>query len=142
MFECLVLGDSIGVGIGQQRTDCLTMAKVGITSENWFRQYGDNPLFTDFQYKIVVISLGTNDFKLTKEYLSFIRSKVKKGGLVVWIAPSWVLKPVQRRHVEEIAKSYGDKVLDISKYTGAADKIHPTGRGYRDIADITRDMIK
>jgi lysophospholipase L1-like esterase len=131
MIECLILGDSIAVGIGQNRPDCTTIAKVGITSDKWYKNYSHK--ITD-AYKVVVISLGTNDWKtiLTAEYLYDIRSKVK-ADMVVWILPSLTLKPTQRALVKEIANEFHDKTMDISQFTGP-DGIHPTGRGYNQIA--------
>lgn len=131
MFECLVMGDSIAVGVGQYRPECATIAKVGITSEKWFKTHGENPNFTK-PYKIVVISLGTNDFKNeTAEYLYSVRARVK-ADMVVWLLPSQTLKPVQRVIVKEIANEFKDKTMDINSFVGP-DKIHPTGKGYIEI---------
>ena len=139
MLECLILGDSIAVGIGQARPECVTLARSGITSEKWYRGYNNNPYFIDDLYKVVVISLGTNDFRgMTSEMLYSIREKIK-SKIVVWIAPSSVLKPTQNQIVREIANEFKDKVLDISEYVGH-DKIHPpTLDAYRKIAGLTKN---
>jgi lysophospholipase L1-like esterase len=131
MLECLMMGDSIAVGIGQNRPECVTIAKVGITSDKWYKQYSHR---IDQPFKIVVISLGTNDWKTTytAEYLYDIRKKVKANA-VVWILPSLTLKPTQRAIVREIASEFKDKTMDISQFIGP-DGIHPTGRGYQTIA--------
>ena len=78
MIECLILGDSIAVGIGQHRPDCAVIAKVGITSQNWLKNYNNHPTFNK-PYKVVTISLGSNDFKAshTAESLYDIRNKIK-----------------------------------------------------------------
>jgi len=43
MIECLILGDSIAVGIGQMRPECVVQAKSGINSEDYanglYRQF-------------------------------------------------------------------------------------------------------
>lgn len=139
MLECLILGDSIAVGIGQARSECVTLARSGITSEKWYRGYSNNPYFIDDLYKVVVISLGTNDFRgMTSEMLYNIREKTK-SKIVIWVAPSSVLKPVQYQIVREIANEFKDKVLDISEYVGH-DKIHPpTLDAYKKIAEFTRN---
>ena len=35
MIECLVLGDSIATGVGGARPECVTSARVGITSATY-----------------------------------------------------------------------------------------------------------
>lgn len=137
MLDCLVMGDSIAVGIGQARPDCFTVAQVGITSDNWFKQY--NPKL-DKQFKVVVISLGTNDYYgVTAEYLYKIRKNVKANA-VVWILPSYSLKPKQRVIIREISNEFGDKVLDITEHVGR-DGIHPPSLiEYRKIGDKTRKL--
>ena len=131
MLECLILGDSIAVGIGMNRPDCTTIAKVGITSDRWYKNYHHK---LNESFKIVVISLGTNDWKstITAEYLYDIRNKTKANA-VVWILPSATLKPTQRAIIKEIANEFKDKTMDISQFIGP-DGIHPHGRGYQSIA--------
>jgi lysophospholipase L1-like esterase len=60
MLECLILGDSLAVGVGQVRTECVTHAKSGINSYDYVNRY---LLHTkgDTQAKHVIISLGSND---------------------------------------------------------------------------------
>jgi lysophospholipase L1-like esterase len=62
MLECLILGDSLAVGVGQARTECVTRAKSGINSYDYVNRY---LLHTkgDAQAKSVIISLGSNDTK-------------------------------------------------------------------------------
>ena len=137
MLDCLVMGDSIAVGIGQSRPDCFTVAKVGITSDKWFKQY--NPKL-DGNFKVVVISLGTNDYHgTTAEYLYKIRKNVK-ANLVVWVLPSEVLKPTQRVIIREIANEFHDKTIDIREHVGR-DGIHPPSLiEYRKIGDKIRRL--
>jgi lysophospholipase L1-like esterase len=131
MLECLIIGDSIAVGIGMNRPDCAVIAKVGITSDKWYR---DNISKIKDSFKIVVVSLGTNDWKndLTSKRLYEIREKIK-ADMVVWILPSATLKPTQRVIVREIANEFHDKTMDISQFIGP-DGIHPHWKGYQTIA--------
>ena len=135
MLECLILGDSIGVGIGMNRPDCTTIAKVGITSDRWRKE---NLFKVNEQFKIVVISLGTNDWKSThtSDALVEIRKKIKANA-VVWILPSITLKPTQRAIVREVANEFHDKTMDISQFIGP-DGIHPNWKGYQSIAQQLR----
>lgn len=140
MLECLVLGDSIAVGIGQARSECVTLARSGITSEAWYKGYAYNPYFRD-PYKVVVISLGTNDMRgMTSEMLFNIRQKIT-APMVIWILPSSVLKPVQAVIVREIANEFKDRVLSIHDHVGP-DGIHPPNLNeYRKIAEKTKKPL-
>lgn len=131
MLECLILGDSIAVGVGMNRPDCSVIAKVGITSDKWYKNYQHK---LNESFKIAVISLGTNDWKttVTAEYLYDIRNKTKANA-VIWILPSATLKPTQRAIVREIANEFKDKTMDISQFIGP-DGIHPHWKGYQTIA--------
>jgi hypothetical protein len=137
MLECLILGDSIAVGIGTYRPDCAVIAKVGITSQNWLRSYQTHPTFNK-PYKVVAISLGSNDHRnTTAESLYDIRSKIK-ADMVVWVMPSRTLKPVQRVIIKEIANEFRDKILEINKMS--YDGIHPTGQGYIELGKSINDL--
>lgn len=138
MFECLILGDSIAVGLGQAKPECTTIARVGITSERWIRGFGSNPFYKDDNYKIAIISLGTNDYKnMTGEMLYLIRKELK-ANKVIWILPSYSLKPIQRMLIIELANEFKDKVLDISEHIGR-DGIHPSSlEDYKKIANKTK----
>ena len=39
MLECLILGDSLAVGVGQVRSECVTRAKSGINSYNYVNRH-------------------------------------------------------------------------------------------------------
>lgn len=137
MFECLVMGDSIAVGIGMHRPECAVIAKVGITSEKWYKTNKHNPTFALNRYRITVISLGTNDFNnTTEENLYTIRFNVVTEK-VLWILPSYALKPKQRAIIQQIAKDFNDVVIDINEHIGR-DGIHPTGAGYKAVANKTK----
>ena len=38
MIECLIVGDSIAVGVSQVRHECMSIAKSGINSSDWNKQ--------------------------------------------------------------------------------------------------------
>ena len=141
MLECLIIGDSIAVGIGQARPECVTLARSGITSENWYRGYAYNPYFLD-PYRVVVISLGTNDMRgMTSEMLFNIRQKIT-APMVVWILPSVTLKPIQVTVIKEIANEFKDKILPIHDHIGP-DGIHPPNLNeYRKIGDKIKQLTK
>lgn len=138
MLECLILGDSIAVGIAQARPECISLARSGITSEKWVRGFGANPYFKDDYYKVAVISLGTNDTRgMTSDMLHLLRKEVK-AKKVIWILPSYSLKPVQRSVIIELANEFKDVVIDISQHIGR-DGFHPPSlEEYKKIADKTK----
>jgi hypothetical protein len=131
MIECLILGDSIAVGIQQHRIECASYAHVGWTSEKWNRTY----LNKDLSAQVVVISLGSNDWseKVTKYELMRLREKVR-ADLVFWILPA--IKPEIRNVVREVADMRGDLIVPITDVS--KDGVHPTSAGYRELARMVR----
>jgi lysophospholipase L1-like esterase len=129
MLECLILGDSIAVGIAQHRPECATYVKVGINSYAWVNQNITKPLAA----KTVVISLGSNDHQNIKTHreLHTLR-ELTKGDRVYWILPANKLE-IQEL-VKQIAQEYGDVVLGFQP---SRDKVHPTAQGYRELAKAT-----
>lgn len=135
MLECLVIGDSIAVGISQFRKECVTFARTGWTSSKWNKQY--LPTFNaQLPVKNLIISLGTNDYQgiNTIAELNKIRENVKAGTRVFWVLPPKAKLP-QREMVREVAEIWGDTWLSVPETELAGDKIHPTQVGYRNIAE-------
>ena len=139
MIDCMVLGDSIAVGTHQQRPECVAYAKSGINSSQWNWQNLDR----DITANTVIISLGSNDHRgvYTHKELTRLREKVK-GARVFWILPAGnnPAGGVDIRYIQqvvrEVAGQHGDTVLPITRLQ--ADGVHPTGLGYRELADQTR----
>lgn len=140
MLECLILGDSIAVGVGQARPECATLARPGITSEAWYKRYESHPYLLN-SYKVVVISLGTNDMRgMTSEMLFDIRQKIT-ASMVIWILPNVVLRPVQVAVIRELANEFRDQILNIHKHIGP-DGIHPPNLNeYKKIAEKTKKPL-
>lgn len=136
MIDCLILGDSIAVGTHMQRQECASYSKGGINSWQWNKQYGNN----DLSAKTVIISLGSNDHKGVKTYdeLQKLRNNIK-AAKVFWILPNGNLKASGvdiediRHLVREIAIQHGDVVLPITR--PSKDGIHPSGAGYKELAE-------
>jgi lysophospholipase L1-like esterase len=131
MLECLILGDSIAVGTHMQRPECVAYAKGGWNTWQWNRDY----LNKDLTAKTVIISLGSNDHKgvKTRAELEKLRNKVQ-GDRVYWILPA--IKPEIQDIVEDIANKNKDWIVKIPHLS--TDGIHPSGRGYKKIAEITK----
>ena len=139
MLECLIIGDSIAVGISTKRPECATYAKGGINTYQWNNKF----ITKNLSAPVVIISLGSTDHKYvkTRRELETMRSLVK-GEHVFWILPHGNLKgsevPIEliQGYVKDIAKTYGDVVLPITY--PSSDKIHPSDRSYRELAKETR----
>lgn len=139
MIDCIVLGDSIAVGTHQHRSECIVYAESGINSKQWNNKFINSNLTAH----AVIISLGSNDHQHVKTYdeLKKIRERTK-ASKVFWILPHGNLKASNvdiesiRILIREIAIQYGDTVLPITSIS--KDNIHPTGKGYRELADRTK----
>ena len=137
MIDCLIIGDSIAVGTAMARPECVSYSKGGWNSWQWNKDYlakaSSQPAQT------VIISLGANDHKgvKTEAELRKMREAIK-GTRVFWISPGKERKPIPQDAIERIAKEYGDIVLDRPMKLMSADGIHPTGKGYKHIADLTK----
>jgi len=138
MLECLILGDSIAKGISDIRVECVAHVKSGINSYDYVNRH---VLHTqgDTQAKTVIISLGSNDLKNvdTYEELNTLRQLVK-ADRVYWIMPN--VKESKRKAVWMVARDYDDQVIDARNYDRSPDAVHPTYKGYRDIANETRKV--
>jgi lysophospholipase L1-like esterase len=137
MIECLIMGDSLAVGVGQIRKECITYAKSGINSYDYVNRH---VLYTKDYHKearTVIISLGSNDTKNinTAEELDALRQLVK-ADRVYWILPN--IKETKRRAVYDVAKQYNDFIIDARGFDRSPDTVHPTYKGYKDIAKETK----
>jgi len=125
MIECMIVGDSIGVGVSHVRKECVSTAVGGINS--WqANQYNSNKKVVA---KTVIISLGSNDHNgvKTEAELRKLRANTT-ADRVYWILPA--IKPDIQEIVRTIAADWKDIVLPISETT---DKVHPTMRSYKEI---------
>jgi lysophospholipase L1-like esterase len=140
MLDCLIVGDSIAVGVSKVRTECVSYSTGGINSKQWVnKNIGKTPLMA----KHVIISLGSNDHKYVKtlDELRTIR-ELTKADRVFWVLPAGnhpksnvKIEDIQAT-VKQVAKENGDVVLPITRLQ--TDGIHPSWAGYKDLAEKTR----
>jgi lysophospholipase L1-like esterase len=134
MIECLVIGDSIAVGVSQVRPECQAIAKSGINSANWNKLH----LHKLQPTKTLIISLGANDLGIdTEKNIRRLREQAQ-ADRVFWLLPSQRLKPDQVWAVKFVAQDYGDTVIPRPERDISADGVHPTYKGYRVLGDLTR----
>lgn len=126
MILCLILGDSIAVGIAHHRPDCVAEARVGRASAA--------QRIPGVRAGVAVISLGSNDGGARDATVHHLR-KLRRGTpavRVVWIVPA---NPRAAAAVRQVAAEFGDDTLDL---TPGPDGIHPTPAGYRALARAVR----
>ena len=135
MIECLIVGDSIGVGVSQIRTECTSIVKSGINSSDWNKRN----LSKLQPANAIIISLGANDTKHidTETNIRLLRSQTKSNK-VYWILPNENLKPLAVQAVTKVALEFGDVIIERPKTDMSADNVHPTGKGYRKLAALTK----
>ena len=135
MLECLIVGDSIAVGVSQVRQECASIAKSGINSRDWVA----HNLAKLEPAKTLIISLGANDYKGIPTEASIRRLRQDaRAGRVFWLLPSQRLKPNQVEIVRRVAEENGDQVIERPETNISADGVHPTGKGYRLLAEKTK----
>ena len=133
MLECLIVGDSIAVGVSQVRTECQSIAKSGINSANWNKLHLSKLQPT----KTLIISLGANDLGIdTEANIRKLREKAQ-AQRVFWLLPSQKLKPDQYRAVKFVAGDYGDTVIPRPEKDISGDGVHPTYKGYKVLGYLT-----
>jgi len=145
MIDCLILGDSIAVGTHMYRPECVAYAKGGINSWQWNKQNLEGDRGNNLTANNIIISLGSNDHAgvKTRRELERMRAAVH-AKRVFWILPAGNLKAGGvdidsiQQIVEDIANRNRDWIVRIPDVS--QDGIHPTGRGYKEIARITRDI--
>lgn len=130
MLECLIVGDSIAVGIAQHRPECALVAKVGITSTEWNNRY----LYSTANAKHTVISLGSNDWLADKTFKEIVMLRESIMGRVTWILPA--NSTAKQTPVVKVAQMYNDVTLVITQTT--KDRVHPTGQEYKRLAEQTK----
>ena len=129
MLECLIVGDSLAVGVANIRKECVALVQSGVNSQQWLDR---NIQHTPLTAKHVIISLGSKDTNSieTEEQLRTIRS-LARAQRVYWVLPGSNF-PAQRKIIWRIANDYRDVILKTEKMQ--ADNVHPTAAGYKEIA--------
>jgi len=133
MLECIIAGDSIGVGIANVKKECVAYVQGGINSYQWLNKNIKNtPMIANH----VIISLGSNDHKYvkTEEELRVIR-KLTKADRVYWVMPSDKF-PAAQSAVWHVANENNDMILGTKRMQ--TDGVHPSWAGYKELAEKAR----
>jgi lysophospholipase L1-like esterase len=131
LLDCIILGDSLAVGVGQARSDCEIAAISGITSDRYVQ------IFPGMHHvRTAIISLGANDGDgaSTADNLTHLRSRVL-ADTVYWLLTG--SNDRIRNAVRAVAGRFGDRLIDAAPLAGP-DHIHPDRTGYARLANETR----
>jgi hypothetical protein len=131
VIDCLILGDSIAVGVGQALPLCEVSATVGITSGRFIQtEIGSHAA------RHVVISLGVNDRDgvATLDNLRKLRASVS-AEVVYWLLSGF--NPRAREAGLSVASQYGDRVIEMAPFVGA-DGLHPDRNGYAALGHVVQ----
>ncbi len=135
MLECLILGDAVAFGLADVMPHCAALVQPSVTSSRWLEKYGQHPTFSEKRYRVVIISISTNDLynSNSEENIYDIRKRTQ-ADMVIWLLPNAILRPNQHERVKSIAKEFGDKIINMHSHYGA-DATHPGSRaGYDRLA--------
>ena len=135
MIECLIVGDSIAVGVSQVRNECMSIAKSGINSRDW----NSRNMSRLKPARTLIISLGANDLAghNTEGNVRSLRTNAQ-ADRVFWLLPSQRLKPKQVAAVQQVAAEFGDTVIPRPESNISPDGVHPTYKGYKILGEQTK----
>jgi hypothetical protein len=136
MLDCLILGDSIAVGVSQIRKECVAYVKSGINSRDFYNKH-KTMLSEQKQIGTTIISIGPNDTKSidTIKYANLIRENIK--GKVYWILPSETKKPEKFEIIKDFLLGLESYIRDAKTYMETDQ--HGTEKLY---FDAVRRMLK
>lgn len=124
---CTITGDSIAVGLYPHLPCYMAYTKIGADTRTISKNAG--PVIGT-----MIISAGSNDWKPDDKTFDTLRRKYE-GRNVIWVLPGPKFEPA-RQAILRVAKRWGDTVLPLQGV--GRDGIHPSGKGYKDSADILR----
>lgn len=130
MIECILLGDSIAVGL-RPHLPCILQAQVGRNSHH------QSVIIRNITAKSVIVSLGSNDvgdpmlMKNQLRHLRIIRRNID-AEKVIWILP---YHNQGHENIRRVAAENGDGLLDLINFR-TNDGVHP--RNYKEVASELR----
>lgn len=129
MFECLILGDSIGVGTAKAlvaryaiRCDVMAVERASAEQISAWRKPAR-------RYGMSILAMGSNDSPGARlaGNLFKIRSSITTRR-VIWLLP---YSRQTAQVVNKVAVTFGDESVDLGRFA-TRDRIHP--RRYDDVA--------
>lgn len=127
MLPCIVIGDSIAVGIAQDLTECRSQAYAGISASNF------DKLYHTISPELTIISLGSNPGPEDLTHLRHLRNKITNK--VIWLLPPARIRDI----VKEVAAEHNDLIIDVLLSDATSRHIHPNRKGYAHLANLIRN---
>ena len=124
-MNCVFIGDSIAVGVAAHQSQCSSQAAVFQTTAQTVNKLKNMP-----ETKHVIISVGSNDHTNVSADLKKLRAGIT-AACVTWLIP--FANTSAKKIISQLAHQHSDRVLDIKPWI-STDRIHPTGRGYQQLA--------
>jgi len=130
MIECILLGDSIAVGL-RPHMPCILQAQVGRNSHH------QSVIIRNIAAKTVIVSLGSNDvgdpllMKNQLRHLRIVRRNID-ADKVIWVLP---YHNQGHENIRRVAAENGDGLLDLINFK-TNDGVHP--RNYKEVANELR----
>ena len=134
MFECLILGDSIGVGTAQAinaraalHCDVMAVERASAKQIRAWRKPAKN-------YGMTIMAIGSNDppGRTLQRGLAEIRRRISTRR-VIWLLPH--SRPAAYA-VASVALIFGDETLDLGRFP-TRDRVHPLRYG-----DVASALLK
>jgi len=136
-MNCVFIGDSIAVGVAARQPKCVNQAAVFQTTAQTLSKIKMVPKNTEH----VIISVGSNDHVNSEQDIQSLRASIT-APCVTWLIP--FANPGVRQYIIQVARRYQDRILDIKPFV-SADRIHPTAKGYQQLAaqlDLVNQPIR
>jgi len=111
MLDCLIVGDSIALGLAVRIDECPHVAVNGVPSATVLGYVGPAA--------VLVVSAGSNDPLNPGLEGNLWDIRTKASGKVIWILP---MHAAAAEAVQRIAYAFGDKVVGFAAGT---DNVHP-----------------
>jgi hypothetical protein len=113
-MTCLIVGDSIAVGLASALKGCIVAAKVGMGS-GWIAAHTPGTIVD-----VAFISSGSNDPTNPNLSANLESTRMRlTAGRIVWIKP---VNPHARGVVTAVAAAHGDKAV---AFMPGRDNVHP-----------------
>lgn len=117
---CILIGDSIIVGLRVFFPDCTFIAAVGVNTPTMTRRLQEHPALNGAQWPLAVVSLGSNDKAgfVLRQNLTILRRHLPAYN-IVFVKPAL---PAQGADVAAIAKDWD---FPLVSFVPAKDGVHP-----------------
>lgn len=131
MIECVLLGDSIALGVARSQPSCQVQAVSGIGTGSYLSRFSHT-----VHARHALISIGSND-PASGDLVSQMRTMRSR---IIADEVTWLLS-ANNAHAaaaaRAVAAEHGDRVINIMPFL-SSDRVHPTPAGYYRLSSMWR----